>query len=176
MSSLNEKITSLSSGARLAAAAALVAVGAAGGAGAISFTRPPIQMAPTIVTPIAKLGSTSGIVTIKGRIAEIYGDRALVTDGSGKTMVDMGRSRASSLAVGNAILVQGRFDDGELRGSFLVGPGGNVEAIGPAPRGSRRPGPDDGPGKRDLRAVPPPPAPDAAQADCAAPVVAEPKK
>jgi hypothetical protein len=161
MSWLNDKITAMSQGARLTTGATLLAIGIAGGASAASLTRPGIEMAPTVVTPIARLAASSGIVTIKGRIAEIYGDRALVADASGKTMVDIGRGRASSLAVGSTVLVQGRFDDGQVRGSFLVGPGGAVEAIGPRPH--------DGPGRRDPRAERPGPEAAAGPADCAPP-------
>lgn len=176
MSRFNDKITSLSSSARLAVGTMLVALGAAGGAGAATFVRPSIEMAPTVVTPIAKLGSMSGIITIKGRVAEIYGDRALITDSSGKTMVDVGRGRASSLAIGSTILVQGRFDDGQLRGSFLMDPDGDVEAIGPGPRGGHHPGFEGGPAGRDPRAGPSQPDTGAAPAGCAPATVAPPPK
>jgi hypothetical protein len=166
MSWLNDKISSMSQGTRLATGAVLLAVGVAGGASATSLTRPGIEMAPTVVTPIAKLGSSTGIVTIKGRVAEIYGDRALVSDSSGKTMVDIDRGHVSSLAIGGVVLVQGRFDDGQLRASFLVGPGGNVEAIGRGPHGGRRPGPDKGPGQPGPRPGQPGPDMDGPPAAC----------
>ncbi|PXA91693.1 hypothetical protein DMC47_25005, partial [Nostoc sp. 3335mG] len=135
MSWFNERFTSMSKGARIAAAGALLVVGAAGGAGAASLTRPSIEMAPTNATPIAKLADSSGIVTVKGRIAELYGDRAVIADGSGRTMIDLGRDASTRVAVGNDVQVQGRYDDGQLRASYLVGPNGQVEAIGPGPRG-----------------------------------------
>lgn len=161
MSWLNDSVTSMSQGARLAVGAGLLAIGVVGGAGATSLTRPAVQMAPTVTTPIARLGATTGIVTIRGRVAEIYGDAVLVTDASGKTMVDVGREHTSSLAVGKAILVQGRFDNGQLRGSFLVTPEGTVELIGRGPHGDRRPGPDGDPGRGPRPMTPPPPAPGA---------------
>ena len=51
------------------------------------MTRPTVTMAPTIPTPIAKLASTSGVVTAKGRVAEVFGDRFVVQDGTGRAMV-----------------------------------------------------------------------------------------
>ena len=53
-----------------AAAAVLIALGAGGGAAAVSMTRPSVTMAPTVQTPIAKLASTSGVVTAKGKFVE----------------------------------------------------------------------------------------------------------
>lgn len=148
-------------------AAALIGVGAAGGAGAVALTRPSIEMAPAVVTPIAGLNSRDGIVTVKGRVAEVFGDRFVVQDGSGRAMVDAGRDGIGSIARGNAVLVQGRYDEGQLRARFLVDPTGQVREIGPAhgphePHGSGGPG-RGGPGTRRGDGPPPPAAiPDAA--------------
>jgi len=140
-------------------AAALIAVGAAGGAGAVALTRPSIEMAPTIATPIAKLPNSGGIVTVKGRVAEVFGDRFVVQDGSGRAMIDAGRDGTATVTRGNAVLVQGRYDDGQLRAHFLVGPSGQVSEVGPRP-GPRRhggPGGPSGPGGPDAPPPPPPP-------------------
>lgn len=126
-------------------AAALIAVGAAGGAGAVALTRPSIEMAPTIATPIAKLGSSDGIVTVKGRVAEVFGDRFVVQDGSGRAMIDAGRNATGSVTKGSAVLVQGRYDEGQLRARFLVDPAGGVREVGPA-HGPHGPGGLGGPG------------------------------
>ena len=131
------------------AAAALMVAGAAGGAGAMSLTRPTVTMAPTVATPIAKLASSSGIVTVKGRVAEVYGDRMIVQDATGRTMVAGNREATGTLARGSAVLVQGRYDDGQLRAAYLVGPGGQVTEMGPRP-GPRPDGPA-GPGPRGPR-------------------------
>ena len=127
-------------------AAALLAIGVAGGAGAVSLTRPSIEMAPTTPTAIAKLSTSSGVVTIKGRVAEVYGDRFVLQDATGRTMIDAGRD-AGAVAIGKAMTVQGRYDDGQVRASYLVDPTGRIDAVGP---GGKRPphGPagPDGPG------------------------------
>ena len=134
--------------------AALLAIGVAGGAGAISLTRPAIEMAPTVPTEVAKLASSRGIVTVRGRVAEVYGDRFIVQDATGRVLVDAGRGDERAPPAGSQILVQGRFDGGQLRARFLVDGAGNVEAVGPPPPHGHGPRPDrDGP-------PPPPPGRD----------------
>lgn len=139
------------------AAAALLALGAAGGAGAVHLTRPSVEMAPTVPTAVARLAQTSGIVTVKGRVAETYGDRFVLQDGSGRTLVDAGRGGAD-VRSGAALTVQGRYRDGQLHASYLVDAQGNVQAVGappPPPGGPHGPPPPGGPG------APPPPPPGA---------------
>ncbi|MBJ6122777.1 hypothetical protein [Sphingomonas mollis] len=126
-------------------AAVLLAVGAAGGAGAVSLTRPTIEMAPTVPTAIAKLPATNGVVTVKGRVAEIYGDRLIVQDATGRTMVAGGREASANLTRGSAVMVQGRYDDGQLRASYLVDPQGRITEVGPRHGPGHGPGRDGGP-------------------------------
>jgi len=133
---------------------ALLLLGAAGGAGAVALTRPPVEMAPTVPTAIAKLASTRGVVSVRGRVAEVYGDRFIVQDATGRTLVDAGRGNAGSLHRADPILVQGRFDEGQLHARYLVDAAGNVQEVGPPPPPGRRgPPPPGGPG------TPPPPPP-----------------
>jgi hypothetical protein len=113
------------------AAAVLVALGAGGGAAAVSMTRPTVTMAPTTPTPIARLASTSGIVSAKGRVTEVFGDRFVVQDGTGRAMVAGARDAMPS--VGSNVLVQGRYDDGVMQAQYLVGPNGSVVPMGPPP-------------------------------------------
>ncbi|MFD1787044.1 hypothetical protein ACFSC3_05610 [Sphingomonas floccifaciens] len=138
-----------------AGAAVLVALGAAGGAGAVQATRPNVEMAPTVATPAAKLAASSGVVTVKGRVAEVYGDRFVLQDGSGRAMVAAGREARGTVSVGQSVMVQGRYDEGQLRASYLVDQNGRVAAVGPRALGPRGPGPHGGPG----RDGPPPPPP-----------------
>jgi len=155
------------------AAAALLALGAAGGASAVQLTRPSIEMAPTVPTAVARLAQTSGIVTVKGRVAESYGDRFVLQDGSGRTLVDAGRGGAD-VQSGAAVTVQGRYLDGQLHASYLVDAQGNVQAVGappPPPGGPHGPPPPapGGPG-----APPPPPAGPGAPPPAAGPAVPPP--
>lgn len=172
------RLPKLSTRTRLASGAAiLLALGFAGGAGAVSMTRPAVQMAPMIRTDIAKLPAKQGIVTVKGKVAGVYGDRVLLQDASGRAMVDAGRDAARNLTTGSDLMVQGRYDEGQLRASYLVDPQGRVMEVGPGPRGphgpggpgldgrgpdGRGPGPDGrgpGPDGRGPGFAPPPPPP-----------------
>jgi uncharacterized protein YdeI (BOF family) len=170
---MKDKLPQLSGRGGLAlGAAVLLALGAAGGAAAVSMTRPVPEMAPTVNTAIAKLSASSGIVTVRGRVVEVYGDRFVVQDQTGRTMVDAGGESDASPSAGQDVIVQGRFDNGQLHASYLVGPDGRVSQMGPAggpphgPGGPGHPGPDGSPppsGPDRAGAVPPPP-------NCGAPV------
>lgn len=160
------KIPHLSQRGRLGlGAAVLLALGGAGGAGAVSLTRPTIEMAPTIPTAIGKLPTSSGIVTVKGRVAEVYGDRFIVQDGSGRAMVAGGRGARGAVTAGSAVMVQGRYDDGQLHASYLVDPQGRITDVAPPPpppgRGHGGPGHDGPPPPPPGAGAPPPPPPGA---------------
>ncbi|MDO7843419.1 hypothetical protein [Sphingomonas immobilis] len=152
-----------------AAAIALLVIGGGAGAFAGHAFHPAIAMAPIHATAIKGLTDGSGIVTVKGRVAERYGNQFVLDDGTGKTLIDAGPAgEDSSLApAGSIVSVQGRFEHGGLRPSFLVDPAGKVIEVG-----HRGPGRHDhrGHGPRDLAGddgdgpdrAPPPPAPGAA--------------
>jgi uncharacterized protein YdeI (BOF family) len=150
-------------GALVGGAAVLLALGAAGGASAVQATRPSIEMAPTVQTPIAKLASASGVVTVKGRVAEVFGDRFVIQDASGRAMIAVGRGGQGTVSVGQAVQVQGRYDDGQLRASYLVDQNGKVVAVGPRPGGPEGPGGPGAPGGHRPHGPghdgPPPPPP-----------------
>lgn len=137
--------------------AVLLAIGAVGGAGAVSLTRPSVEMAPTVATPVTKLATSSGIVTVKGRVAEVFGDRFVVQDATGRALVNAGREGQNMVTKGSAVLVQGRYDNGQLRARFLVDAQGQVRELGPNGPPPPHGGPH-GPGGRD---APPPPPPGA---------------
>jgi hypothetical protein len=91
------------------AAAGLLAIGAGAGAFAISETRPSVSMAP--VAPVAiKSLSSEGIVTVRGRVAEIYGNTFILADQTGRALVDTGREGDDRqlVSVGAPVTVQGR--------------------------------------------------------------------
>lgn len=138
------------------AAAGLLALGGAAGAVVMAETRPSVSMAPAIPVAIRSL-SSSGIVTVRGRVAEIYGNKFIVADASGRALVDTGRQGDDRQLVttGEPVTVQGRFDRGFVHAAFLVGPDNKVVALGPLA------GPPHGPhGPRgDVRDPDGPPAP-----------------
>ena len=133
-----------------AAAAGLLALGAAAGAVVVAESRPSVSMAPASPVAIRSL-SSSGIVTIRGRVAEIFGNKAIVADATGRALVDLGREGDDRQLVtpGEPVTVQGRFDRGFVHAAFLIGPDNKVVALGPLagpPHGPHgRPGPDHGP-------------------------------
>jgi len=139
-------------------AAAVLAVGGVAGAMAAREMGPSIEMAPLTPVAIRSLSSSSGIVTVRGRVAEIFGNKLVVDDGSARALIDTGpegddRSLAS---VGAPITAQGQFDRGVLHASFLVDAAGKVTALGPL-GGPPRPGGPQGPAPRPGDGPPPPP-------------------
>ncbi|MET0935178.1 MAG: hypothetical protein ABWX83_04270, partial [Luteibacter sp.] len=142
---------------------ALLAVGGGVGAAAMHATRPSITMAPATPVAIRSLKS-DGIVTIKGHVAENFGNKFIIQDQSGRALVETGREGEDGklVTVGELVTVQGQFDDGFVRAAFLVGPDAKVVALGPlgGPHGAPdrhgpRHGPEDGPD-----GPPPPPGAD----------------
>ena len=135
------------------AAAGLLIVGGAAGAVTVAATRSSVTMVPATPTAIRSLQS-DGIVTIRGTVAETYGNKFVMADRTGRALVDLGREGEVSnlVAAGQPVTIQGRFEDGFVHASFLVAPGGKVTALGPVggpPRGPHGPGRDgpDGPGR-----------------------------
>lgn len=150
MKNINDKLSSLPGTARLALAAGLLAVGGVAGASVAHLQRPSIEMAPTTVKPIANLANASGIVAVRGRVAENFGNNFVLADGSGRTLI-AADPNGTAPAVGSVVTVQGRVDDGRLRPSFLTDQAGVVTPVGPARGPHGGPGRDgpgrDGPGR-----------------------------
>lgn len=173
----------------LAAALGLLVVGGGAGALAVEATRPSVTMAPA--TPVAIRTLTNdrdAIVTVRGRVAEIYGNKFVMADGSGRALIDTGREGEDGtlVRIGQPVTVQGHFDDGSVHAAFLVGADGKVKALGPlgrpphdrgGPDGLGRPGgpggPDRGPGAGPDRAPPPPAGAASVAAPANAPVSAQ---
>lgn len=140
------------------AAVLLLGAGAAGGAFAINARHASAEMAPVVPVAISSLPA-SGIVSLKGQVAEIFGNKFILSDGGGRALVETGRAGEGGklVAMNEPVTVQGRFEDGFLHASFVVHGDGKIEAIGPVgpppgPRGPHephgpgaRPGPKDGP-------------------------------
>ncbi|NEI98935.1 hypothetical protein [Rhizobium ruizarguesonis] len=78
----------------------------------------------------------SSLITIKGKVAEIYGNKFVLQDESGKALVETGRAGEDEdlVAKDEAVTVQGRFDDGFVHASYLVRQDGRTEALRP-PKG-----------------------------------------
>lgn len=157
----NRWVPQVSPGVRLGlGAATLLVLGAAGGAGAMSLTRPTVEMAPAVPIPVSQLADARGLVTVRGLVAEVYGDRFMVQDASGRALVDAGRAGDAAVRAGSPILVQGRFDNGQLHASYLVDATGTVREVGaPPPPPPPAPPPPPPPGGPGAVLPPPPPSP-----------------
>nr|WP_139317416.1 hypothetical protein [Rhizobium oryziradicis] len=117
----------------LPAIAVALTIGAVGGAGAMKLMRPAPEMAPLSPVAIAAMPASS-LVTIKGKVAEIYGNKFILQDDSGKTLVETGRAGDGGKLVtkDDVVTIQGRFDDGFVHASYLVDKDGKTEALRPA--------------------------------------------
>jgi len=112
---------------------AILALGAAAGAGAMKLTRPSMELAPMTPVAISAMPDWS-LVTVKGKVAEVFGNKFIVQDDSGRALVETGPAGEGGNLVGvnEAISVQGRLERGFLHASFIVRQDGSVEALGPA--------------------------------------------
>lgn len=160
----------------LAGATALVGVGAVG-AFAVGATRPSIEMAPVTPTAIRTLAASDDIITVKGQVADVYGNKFVLADASGKMLVDTGRADeyAALVTSGQPVTVQGRFRHGFVQASFLIGADGKIVSLRPMggphgrdDRGRRGDGPRGDHGPRG-EAPPPLPAPAASDEAATAP-------
>jgi hypothetical protein len=118
-------------------------------------------------------------IAIRGEVIEIFGNKFIVQDGSGRALVDTGPRGEDRRIVtrGETVSIQGRFDDGAIRAQLVAHADGRNEAFGPAgpkgehfkdgPKGPK--GPKDGPradrdgppprDRADRDGLPPPPPP-----------------
>ncbi|CAN0432843.1 unnamed protein product, partial [Phaeothamnion confervicola] len=137
-------------------ALAVLAVGAAAGAGGV-------KLAQNWQTPSVMLLQPTGIdqmqpgqpLAVKGNVAEIFGNKFILDDGRGRALVDLGPRGEDVNAVtrGEAVTVQGVFDRGVVRAQIIAHADGRNEAFGPPGPPPPRPGRADAP--------PPPPPPGA---------------
>ena len=139
-------------------AVAVLVVGAAAGAGGTRLAQRWQPQSVMLLPPgsIDRMQDESQ-VAVKGNVAEIFGNKFVMQDDSGRALVDLGPlgENANAVAKGEAITVQGRFDRGVIHAQVLVHADGRSEAFGPP----RPPRPDGGPAGRRAERGPPPPPP-----------------
>ncbi|MBO1359148.1 hypothetical protein J2D73_04965 [Acetobacter sacchari] len=153
-----------------ASAIGLLLVGGIIGNGVASFRRPVIETAPIAPVAINRLPQSRGPVTVKARVAEVFGHDAILDDGTGRILVELGHGpdRDGLLTVGRTLTAQGRFGHGVLHARFVVAENGDVvEVEPPPPPHHHRHGPPDGrdgsPPPDGPKPPPPPPGADHAQ-------------
>ena len=112
----------------LGAIGAALALGAAGISSAQTVT--PTTVAPVAVSALAPSGATA----VKGEVAEIFGNKFVVQDASGRALVETGREGEGGRLVtaGETVTVQGSFEKGFLHARLLTRPDGSVVRLGPA--------------------------------------------
>ncbi|QGY04620.1 DNA-binding protein [Methylobacterium mesophilicum SR1.6/6] len=90
---------------------------------------------PTPVAPVAiQALAPSGATAVKGEVAEIFGNKFVVQDGTGRALVETGREGEGGglVAKGETVTVQGRFETGFLHARVLTHGDGRTNLLGPA--------------------------------------------
>lgn len=96
------------------------------------------QTGASVMTPVAPTAisalTASGSIAAKGDVAEIYGNKFVMQDGTGKALVETGRQGEGGTLVkpGEAVTVQGRFENGFLHALLITRADGSQVRIGPA--------------------------------------------
>jgi hypothetical protein len=112
------------------AIAAPLAFGAVGLSLAQNNTSAITPVAPTAISNL----KASAAIAAKGEVAEIYGNKFVMRDGSGKALVETGRQGEGGTLVkaGEPVTVQGRFENGFLHAALITRADGTKVLVGPA--------------------------------------------
>ncbi len=143
-------------------ALAVLIVGAAAGAGGVRMVqhwRPQSVMLlqPTAIDKLAE----GGPAAVKGSIAEIFGNKFVLDDGTGRALVDLGPrgENADAVVKGETVTVQGMFDHGIVHARIVSHADGRNEAFDAPPPPAPGAPPPPPPGGPAAGAPPPPPPP-----------------
>lgn len=148
----NKLSTKRRMGATLLGGSALVGmliVGAVAGAFAMKLSHRDDRQAllpPVAITAMAD----DSLVAVKGTVAEIFGNKFIISDSSGRALIDVGPAGDGTALVKptEEVTVQGRFDDGFVHAGMIVHADGRVDELRPPrPHGPRHGGKDFGPGR-----------------------------
>jgi uncharacterized protein YdeI (BOF family) len=122
----------------------VLAVGAAGGASAYRYIQKSHAQSVLLLQP-APIGqmTDSSSVAVKGQVTEVFGNKFIIQDDSGRTLVDTGpRGEGGKLvAKGDTITIQGRFEDGFIHANVMSRADGISLAFGPPNHSHPRRGP-----------------------------------
>ena len=135
--------------ARLAALA-LAAFGLGGVAVHVADGRRVAVVLALTPGPVAAL-KDGAAAAVKGQVTDVFGQRFVVADDTGRALVDTGRAGEGTalVAPGETVIVQGRLDRGALHAVVLSHADGRQEALDPGPGagpGFGPPPPPRGPG------------------------------
>jgi uncharacterized protein YdeI (BOF family) len=143
-------------------ALAVLCVGAAARAGGVKLAQRWQPQTVMLLQPTAIDRLQDGNpVAVKGNVAEIFGNKFVVNDGSGRALVDLGPRGENAVARGEAVTIQGMFDRGIVHGRIVSHADGRNESFGPPPP----PPPPGAPPALRAEAPPPPGAPLPPRAD-----------
>ncbi len=92
------------------------------------------------------------VVAVKGTVAEIFGNKFILQDDTGRTLVELGPlgEDGATVVKGEVVAVQGNFERGFIHAQLVSHADGRNQAFGPL--AAPPPPPERGPGRR-----PPPP-------------------
>ncbi|MCJ2108751.1 DNA-binding protein [Methylobacterium sp. E-041] len=112
------------------AIAAPLALGAVGLSLAQNGAPSTMPIAPVAISTLVP----SGGIAAKGEVAEIFGNKFVLQDGTGRALVETGRQGEDGklVAKGEIVTVQGRFENGFLHAAVLTHGDGNRVLLGPA--------------------------------------------
>ena len=113
------------------------------GAGATAFAqRRAVVVVALAPAPIASMRDWAQ-VAVTGDVAEIFGNKFIVQDASGRALVETGRAGESGALVAKSetVTVQGRFEHGFIHAISIQHGDGHTEIV--APPGPPRPRPVD---------------------------------
>ncbi len=127
---------------RTAIAAAVVGAFAVG-AGATAFAQrahPPITFVALTPGPVSAMKDWAP-VAVKGKVAEIFGNKFILEDDSGRALVETGPQGDNGhlVAKSETVTVQGRFERGFIHAIAIEHGAGHTDAV--APPGPPHPGP-----------------------------------
>ena len=135
------------SSTRTAVAAAIVGAFAIGaGATALAQRARPVTFVALTPGPVGAM-KDGNPVAIRGEVAEVFGNKFVVQDDSGRALVETGpRGEGGGLAAKDeTVTVQGRFEHGFVHAVAIQHGDGRTDVLappGPPRPGPMRPGPD----------------------------------
>ncbi len=121
-------------GARRGLVVGALALPLALGAAGLSFAQKG-EVATTPLEPVAISAlAPSGAVAARGEVAEIFGNKFILQDATGRTLVETGRQGEGGDLVrkGETVTVSGRFEKGFLHAAALVRADGTTTRLKPA--------------------------------------------
>ncbi len=118
---------------RVAGLAALLAAFAIGaGTVAVALRDRPVAVVALTPAPINAMRDWSP-VAVKGTVAEVFGNKFIVADDTGRALVDTGRDGegAALVTAAETVTVQGRFERGFVRAASIAHADGRSNLVGP---------------------------------------------